>query len=297
MPGLQLRHLAPIWLCVACFQDGPVSETGSTGTTGTTGTTSTTGSTGGSSESTGAPTTGAASTGSTGGATDTGEATDTDTGEATDTGTGSSTGPMCMTPWYRDVDDDGHGDPDVVQFACMPPDGHVALGDDCDDMDAARAPGLDELCDDKDNDCDALIDEHSPQNVLCKQCTLFARAGHSYAFCTFARSWPAARDECKKRSGDLAVIDDADENAAIAAQGAVTPGTIGAWYIGLSDLALEGTFVWLDGIPPAFVSWNVGEPNDAGMAEDCTMLPNATGLWNDQGCDPPGHFLCETPAP
>ncbi len=292
MPGLQLRHLAPILLCVACFSDGPQSETGSTSTSGTT---STTGSTSSSSESTAVPTTGASSTGSTGTSTDTGSS---DTGSSdTGTDTGSSTGPVCMTPWYRDIDDDGHGDPDVVQFACMPPDGHVGLGDDCDDMDAARAPGLDELCDDKDNDCDALIDEHSPQNVLCKQCTLFARADHSYAFCTFARSWPAARDECKQRSGDLAVIDDADENAAIAAQGAITPGTNGAWYIGLSDLALEGSFVWLDGIPPAFVSWNVGEPNDAGMAEDCTALPNVTGLWNDQGCDPPAHFLCETPAP
>jgi len=202
-----------------------------------------------------------------------------------------------MTPWYRDYDDDGHGDPDVIQFACMRPAGHVALGDDCDDMDAGRAPGVPEQCDDKDNDCDLLIDEYSPQNTLCKQCTLFARADHSYAFCTFTRTWTDARTECKKRSGDLVVIDDAEENAALVAQGLATPGTNGAWYIGISDLALEGTFVWLDGIPPAFVSWNVGEPNDAGMAEDCTVLPNATGLWNDQGCDPPGHFLCETPAP
>ena len=290
MPDLQLFHLAPIWLCVACFSDGTQSETGSASTSTSTSTTSTTS---GSSESTGVPTTGAASTGSTGASTDTGSS---ETG-ASDTGTGSSTGPVCMTPWYRDVDDDGHGDPDVVQFACMPPDGHVGLGDDCDDMDAARAPGLDELCDDKDNDCDALIDEHSPQNILCKQCTLFARAAHSYAFCTFARSWTAARSECKQRSGDLVVIDDVDENAALTAQGAVTPGTNGAWYIGLGDLALEGTFVWLDGIVPVFVNWNVGEPNDAAMAEDCTVLPNATGLWNDQGCDPPGHFVCETPAP
>lgn len=284
MSALELRHLAPVLLFVACFQDGPENGTGSSGAAMTT--TTTTGT------STGTPTTGGSTTSGASTSSSTGSTTDA----SSDTGSSSSTGPVCMTPWYRDFDGDGHGDPDVSVFACMRPDGHVAVGDDCDDMDAARAPGFAEVCDDKDNDCDVLIDEYSPQNVLCKQCSLFARGGHSYAFCTFLRSWPDARTECKERSGDLAVIDDAEENAALAAQGTITPATNGGWYIGLSDLAVEGTFAWLDGLPVGFVSWNVGEPNDAGMAEDCGLLPNI-GLWNDQGCDPPAHFLCESPAP
>lgn len=163
-------------------------------------------------------------------------------------------------------------------------------------MDSSRAPGLNEVCDDVDNDCDGLIDEHSPQNVLCKQCTLIARGDHSYAFCTFGRTWAEARVQCKQRSGDLVVIDDADENAALAAQGTITANTTGSWYIGLSDLALEGTFVWLDGIPAVFAGWNLGEPNDAGGLEDCGVLPN-TGLWNDEPCELPKQFICETPAP
>ena len=139
MPGPNLRHLchlchlAGLLLCVACFQDGPATETGSSGGTSTSTSTDTSTSTATSDASTGVPTTSgqASDTGSSGhGSSDTGSDS-----------TGSTTEPVCMTPWYRDFDDDGHGDPNVVQFACMRPAGHVALGDDCDDMDAARAPG------------------------------------------------------------------------------------------------------------------------------------------------------------
>jgi hypothetical protein len=45
-----------------------------------------------------------------------------------------------------DVDGDGH-------------DGEPAGGDDCDDEDADTWPGAEELCDDKDNDCDGSVDE------------------------------------------------------------------------------------------------------------------------------------------
>ena len=58
--------------------------------------------------------------------------------------------------WYRDNDDDGHGDPGVRVLACNRPDGWVAEARDCDDNLATVAPGLEEACDGMDNNCDGV---------------------------------------------------------------------------------------------------------------------------------------------
>ncbi|MEL6343251.1 MAG: putative metal-binding motif-containing protein [Myxococcota bacterium] len=62
--------------------------------------------------------------------------------------------------WYADIDQDGFGDPDAPRFACTAPDQTVANAEDCDDTDAAVHPDAEsDACDDRDNDCDGLVDE------------------------------------------------------------------------------------------------------------------------------------------
>ena len=63
--------------------------------------------------------------------------------------------------WFRDADDDGHGNPLETARACAVPDGYVALADDCDDADPAVHPGATEVCDDADvdEDCSGTADD------------------------------------------------------------------------------------------------------------------------------------------
>jgi MYXO-CTERM domain-containing protein len=61
--------------------------------------------------------------------------------------------------WYADADGDGVGDDAVTQITCSIPPGYVRAGGDCDDTDAGRHPGLAEICDNVDQDCDGIADD------------------------------------------------------------------------------------------------------------------------------------------
>ena len=58
------------------------------------------------------------------------------------------------------------------------------------------------------------------------------------------KTWAAAKEHCESLGASLAVITSAGQNAEAMAVMA-SRGLDDAW-IGLTDLALEGTYVWLD---------------------------------------------------
>ncbi len=62
---------------------------------------------------------------------------------------------------YYDADDDGYGDINnpYNDWNCILPEGYVENADDCDDNDQLIYPGAPERCNNKDDDCDAEIDE------------------------------------------------------------------------------------------------------------------------------------------
>jgi len=61
--------------------------------------------------------------------------------------------------FYADADGDGSGNPGVTIEACDQPETYVKYGADCNDGNAGIHPGVIEICDGVDNDCDGLIDE------------------------------------------------------------------------------------------------------------------------------------------
>ncbi len=64
---------------------------------------------------------------------------------------------------YVDADGDGAGDPDAPVIACGPLDGLASAATDCDDGDAARAPGAVDAPNGVDDDCDGYVDEIAVQ--------------------------------------------------------------------------------------------------------------------------------------
>ena len=62
--------------------------------------------------------------------------------------------------FYRDVDNDGYGNEDLMIERCIGIDGYVENNTDCDDTKFNINLGEEEVCDGLDNDCDGLIDDN-----------------------------------------------------------------------------------------------------------------------------------------
>ena len=112
---------------------------------------------------------------------------------------------------------------------------------------------------------------------------------HTYVLTptTVAMTWQQARDYARTLGGYLVSINDAAENAFV--DGRYT-NTIGVRrWIGLSDAASEGVFVWDSGEPVTYTAWGSGEPSNSGN-EDYVEIIGATGpaFWNDNTSPPFG---------
>ena len=66
-------------------------------------------------------------------------------------------------------------------------------------------------------------------------------------------------------------------------------------WIGFSDTASEGSWVWSSGLSVSYTNWNSGEPS--GGTEDCghiySDLWSVVGRWNDHPCSNQQSYVCE----
>ena len=70
--------------------------------------------------------------------------------------------PIDPLAWWNDEDQDGYGDRLSPVFACDRPTGAVPDNCDCDDSRSDVNPGVAEICNGRDDDCDLLIDDDDP---------------------------------------------------------------------------------------------------------------------------------------
>ena len=78
--------------------------------------------------------------------------------------------------------------------------------------------------------------------------------------------------------GHLVTISDVAENEYIRSN---LPTGSSAW-LGYSDVASEGNYVWVTGEPTTYTNWNNGEPNDSLATDNYARMRQDNGAWTDR---------------
>lgn len=88
--------------------------------------------------------------------------------------------------------------------------------------------------------------------------------------------WNQLRAFAVSMGGDLASIEDADENAWVRAN---VVGNNSKPYIGLNDAGVEGTLVWSNGSTSTYRNWRLGEPSNSAARDYVRYDSNVAGTW------------------
>jgi hypothetical protein len=109
--------------------------------------------------------------------------------------------------------------------------------------------------------------------------------GHYYTATDTNLSWTGANTLAISQGGYLASVLSQAENDFLRT---TFSSVLGPSWIGLTDQAVEGTFVWTSGEPVSYTNWAPGEPNNQSGIEDFGLILS-NGSWND-GTDSGGLF-------
>ena len=132
-----------------------------------------------------------------------------------------------------------------------------------------------EVCDDGNSvDGDTCASDCSN---ACPAGHIYGGTGNCYVGLAGPFDWPDAVAACLGVGGYPATAADAGENAHINAE------ISGDKLIGLTDLAVEGTFEWITGEPLAYVNWAAGEPDNNSGVQHCLRMASS-GIWTDDEC-------------
>uniref|UniRef100_A0A8C1TAZ0 C-type lectin domain-containing protein n=1 Tax=Cyprinus carpio TaxID=7962 RepID=A0A8C1TAZ0_CYPCA len=101
------------------------------------------------------------------------------------------------------------------------------------------------------------------------------------------KSWTESRRYCRERAADLIIINNTEEQDFVK----IISGTSDSFWIGLTDIEVEGRWKWVDGSTLTSGFWGSTEPNGRANEEDCAL--NHLPGWADYPCDYMSKWICE----
>nr|BAC54022.1 C-type lectin 1 [Anguilla japonica] len=117
--------------------------------------------------------------------------------------------------------------------------------------------------------------------------------GCCYKHFDLLKNWREAEFYCMIRGGHLASVHSNVEYQFLRELNKASDPQDSMFWIGLTDIRKEGTWVWSDGSAVDFTTWNPGQPDDWQGNEDCVHanVPEQKN-WNDVDCSTPYRFIC-----
>ena len=114
--------------------------------------------------------------------------------------------------------------------------------------------------------------------------------GHYYGFSQDKKTWNEAQKDCEANGGHLVTI--ADEKEQKAVQKLLSYDGSGTAWIGATDEASEGEWIWCTGEIFSYSNWNSGEPNND-KEEDYAGIYVDGFKWNDWNGTTVLNYICE----
>ena len=125
----------------------------------------------------------------------------------------------------------------------------------------------------------------SPVNAAVVEGPIYNPATGSMYYLLTQNTWTSSQTEAQALGGHLATVQNQAEQSWIFRTFGIGFGGRRLLWIGLNDIASEGTFRWSSGETSAYRAWAPGEPNNSSSNEDYVALyyqgHSAQGLWND----------------
>uniref|UniRef100_A0A8D1P1N3 Macrophage mannose receptor 1 n=1 Tax=Sus scrofa TaxID=9823 RepID=A0A8D1P1N3_PIG len=126
----------------------------------------------------------------------------------------------------------------------------------------------------------------STKTSLCFK--LFAKGKHE------KKTWFESRDFCRALGGDLASINNKEEQQAIWRLVTASGSYHELFWLGLTYSSPSEGFTWSDGSPVSYENWAYGEPNNYQNVEYCGELKSDAGMsWNDINCEHLNNWICQ----